>query len=187
MKICELTGYKKHPFFELIKNSSTVYEFIENLKREGYRKYIAGEGFYAGVFANPDDPQVTKIFEKSDTGYEKYLDYMMKNQNNPHVPKIAGKPFTYLKKYRVVRMEKLRPYDKNSESDQKTYSALMSYISFTKQKVDYIPSNIKWLEKKYPQLDNLIDLLVENYANLDLHSKNIMFRGDVPVITDPFS
>ena len=187
MRIYELTGYKKHPLYDLLKYSASLVEFIENLRREGYEKYLAGEGMYAGVFANPDDDWVVKLYYADDRGYEIYLRYIMQNQNNVHVPKITGKPVTFLKKYRIVRMEKLRKYEMNNKNDQEVYHALISYINFKKTYPEYIPSNVQWLTKKYPQLSDLIDLMVKNHDRLDLHSGNIMFRDDVPVITDPFS
>ena len=187
MRIYELTGYKKHPLYDLLKYSTSIMEFIENLKREGYREYLAGEGLFAGVFSKPDDNWVVKLYYADDSGYETYLKYVLQNQNNVHVPKIIGKPVTFLKKYRILRMEKLRKYDINNEDDQKIYSALINYIDFKKIYPEHIPSNVQWLTDEYPQLSDLIDLMVKNHSSLDLHPGNIMFRGNVPVITDPFT
>lgn len=182
MKIAELTGYRKHPLYNILSNSTSMAEFVENLKANGYRKYLIGEGWYSGVFASPEDRYVIKIFQE-DPGYEHFLTYMKSNQHNPHVPKIKGKPVKFLKKYTIVRLEKLRSIDSN-QKDEDVYERIYNYVF--DQSSSKALLNRQWIEKNYPQLPEILDSLAQNRHALDLHRGNIMFRGDVPVITDPY-
>jgi hypothetical protein len=183
MRLRELTGYKQDPLYQLLKHSFSIVEFIENLRREGYKKYLIGEGLYAGVFARPGDSYVIKLFQQ-DPGYEKFLKYILVNQQNPHVPQIKGKPVTIQKYYKIVRLEKLAKMSSDHHMD--TYNRIISYVS------DYGKSyantlNLYQLETQYPQLIPLLQELSKNKYLLDLSKNNILFRGDVPVITDPYA
>jgi len=186
MRIHELKGYRKNEFYRMLDSATSINEFISKIKKAGYEKYLQGEGLFAGVFAKPDSNTVIKLYYKADAGYEKYLQYALQNQGNPHVPRIIGKPVTFLDKYRIVRMEKLRPYDINNNQDQDTYSTLISLINQRSLYSGYTPSNMKKLTKTYPELETVVDFLAQNHSQLDLHSGNIMFRSNIPVITDPF-
>jgi hypothetical protein len=186
MRLNELTGYRKHPFYELIKNSTSVYEFFENLKREGYREYIAGEGLYAGVLHRPQDDYVIKIFDSIDSGYETYLKFMIMFQKNPHVPKLRGKPIGFLNRYRIVRMEKLEPYD--SDLDQEKFVNLIHFIN-SKNSNAPLSKQLKSYVKQYPDLVQMVDFLHSHRHKLDLHPGNVMYRlpSRTLVITDPLS
>lgn len=57
-----------------------------------------------------------------------------------------------------------------------------------------ITGNLKYGKDKFKQFPGLYDIMseikqlsVDKGFYLDLHSGNLMFRGDTPVITDPFS
>lgn len=183
MKINELTGYRKHPLYNILINSTSIVEFVENLRREGYRKYLIGEGLYSGVFARPEDNYVIKIFQE-DPGYEKYLTYMSNNQTNPHVPKIKGKPVKFLKYYKIVRLEKL---DAAERGHKDLIHRIQDYVLDHNNTASYAYLNREWISNNYPQLPEILDSIVQNKHMLDLHTGNIMFRGNVPVITDPYA
>jgi hypothetical protein len=184
MKIDELTGYRKHPLYDILSNSTSMAEFVENLKANGYQKYLIGEGWYSGVFARPEDRYVIKIFQK-DPGYEYFLTYMKSNQHNPHVPKIKGKPVRFLKKYTIVRLEKLRAVGAH-QKDYDVFQRIRDYVYDHSSTKAPALLNQQWIEKTYPQLPEILDSLAQNRHSLDLHQGNVMFRGDVPVITDPY-
>lgn len=192
MKINEITGYKSHPANEIAKHSTSIGDFMAAMRREGFKKYIVGDGLYAGVFMrSPEDNQVIKIFDINDTGYRRYLDYVLENKSNPHVPKIIGNPVKFLKRYYIVRMEKLRPYD-HSKEDQDIYTAILLQIrdlfyQESKPKPKDMEIMIKKMNAKYPNLKPVLEMIAKNYDSLDMHPQNIMFRGKIPVITDPFS
>jgi hypothetical protein len=186
MKITELKGYRSEPLYDILTNSLDIIEFIENLKQSGYRKYLIGEGFYAGVFARPSDNYVIKIFE-NDPGYEKFLKYILQNRSNPHVPKIKSKPITFLKKYKIVRIERLTPLDKNNQEHIELYKSIINYISDYGKDYTYAEINRKQLTKQYPQLVDLLQELHKNKYMLDLNVNNFMLRNTTPVITDPYA
>lgn len=183
MLLRELTGYKQDPLYQLLKHSLSIVEFIDKLKQEGYRQYLIGEGAYAGVFAKPDDPYVIKLFQQ-DPGYEKFLSYVLSNQQNPHVPRIKGKPVTIEKYYKIVRLEKLSKYSTDQHLD--TYTRIVGYVADYGKPYANV-SNSKKLEKQYPQLIPLLQELSKHKYMLDLNPGNILFRGNVPVITDPYA
>ena len=193
MKINEITGYRSHPVYQIAKHSTSIGDFMQAMRREGYKKYIIGDGLYAGVFMrSPEDNQVIKIFDTTDTGYKRYLDFVLKNKTNIHVPVIKGYPVPFLKKYTIVRMEKLRPYSNSSEYDQNIFTIIISLVrdihsGKTNPKPSDLKKSIKEFKKSFPTIMPVLELLAKNYDSLDLHSKNIMFRGKIPVITDPFS
>jgi hypothetical protein len=178
MRLRELTGYKKDPIYNILQNSTSAEELQDNLEANGFKEYVVGIGLYSSVLSRPDLSYVVKIFT-NDTGYEKYLSYIIKYQNNPHVPKIRGKVLKVGSRFKVVRLEKLRPYIMGITKDDRYYDAIRKYIYTNKSNLDVIKKNIPLI---VPLLNDIIQ-----YSGYDLHDGNIMFRGDVPVITDPLS
>jgi hypothetical protein len=187
MRLSELKGYRSEPLYDILSNSLNITEFIENLKQSGYKKYLIGEGFYAGVFSRPTDNYVIKIFE-NDPGYEKFIKYVLSNRDNPHVPKIKSKPIRFLKKYKILRIEKLQKLDKNNEQQMEIYKSIVNYISDYGKDYKYAVINRKKLQKQFPKLIPILNELQSNKYLLDLSHNNIMFRNqNTPVITDPYA
>jgi hypothetical protein len=187
MKIIELTGYKSDPLYKLLQSSSDIPDFIDNIKNSGYSEYYVGKGMYAGVFAKPGDPFVIKIF-KDDPGYEKFLSYALQHQSNPHVPRIKGRPITFQKIYKIVRLERLREMTK--DTDWKIYEKIRDYTEEQYDKSEEeMALNKQNLQKLYPQLVPLLDEILYNGYDyqVDMTEGNVMFRGSVPVITDPYT
>lgn len=178
MRLTELTGYKKDPIYNILQNSTNAEELQDNLEANGFKKYVIGTGLYSSVLSRPNLDYVVKIFS-NDPGYEKYLSYIIKYQNNPHVPKMRGKIISVNPRFKVVRLEKLRPYIMGVTKDDRYYDAIRKYIYTNK-------SNLNVIEKNIPLIIPVLNDIIQN-SGYDLHDGNIMFRDDVPVIIDPLS
>jgi hypothetical protein len=190
MKIDELVGYKDKPEYKVFKNPPTdigsyadaeLTAIARKLNELGYKQYNIGTGYYAQVYARPEDNYVIKIF-RPDVGYSTFLKFIRDNTNNPYVPKLKGKIIKLPNNYSVVRLEKLKRID----------------IDLFK-KIDFASNNpqdkqlIDEINQTYPGLLQFIEKLKEEVRNsqgklgYDLHRSNMMMRGDTPVVTDPFS
>lgn len=190
MRLRELIGYKNDPVYLALQGAYSLTDFLSKIQGLGYSRSIGlkhelvGHGYYAGVFAKPDDPYVIKIYD-FDPGYEQYLKYVIANQTNPHVPKLRGRPVRLGNSIKIVRMEKLTP---NTTPDQEEiYKSIVSYIDDHTKHYQYALINQKNIEDKFPKLLPVLDELAENKEILDLGKQNIMFRGNIPVITDPYA
>jgi len=190
MRLRELIGYKNDPVYLALQGTHGLPDFLLKIREMGYSRSIGlkhklvGHGYYAGVFAKPDDPYVIKIYD-NDPGYERYLKYIIANQTNPHVPKLRGRPVRLGNSIRIVRMEKLIP---NTTTEQEEiYKSIINYIADHGKHYQYALINQKNIENKFPKLLPLLDELAENKEILDLGKQNIMFRGNIPVITDPYA
>lgn len=190
MKINELVGYKNKPEYQVFKNPPTnisnfadaeLTAIAKKLDEIGYKQYKLGSGYYAQVYARPQDNYVVKIF-RPDEGYQTFLEYIRKNANNPYVPKLKGKIIKLPNGYSLVRIEKLKPIDEDLWSE----ISLAAERPNDKDLVDKV-------DKKYPGLVKFIQSLkwianVDDRLGYDLHPGNMMIRDDgTPVVTDPFS
>lgn len=195
MKVNELVGYKNKPEYQAFASEPATPKDLKSWERDdaeidklesivtklnelGYKKYSIGQGFYARVYARPQDDYVIKIF-RQDRGYTRFLQYINTNRNNPYVPKLRGKIIKLPNNFNLVRIEKLNfiPLD------------LFNQIKFA----DVYPQDKEEINKSYPGLLDFIRELKEiaqysgKTVHFDLHRNNMMMRGDTPVITDPFS
>lgn len=196
MKLQELRGYKGsklyqqgtriEPSHELFSRKAyepkSIQGFISELHKSGWE--TLGEGHFAIALQHPSLSYIIKIFNSS-PGYLKFIKAVRDNQSNPFFPKIRGKFMRLNDTTQVVRMEKLTTLsgdddpilfayvDPNIEEDGTILETIFSY------------DNIAFLRKNYPDLYRAIEL-IESIAGptLDLHSGNIMKRGNVPVLTD---
>lgn len=215
MRLNELKGYRQDPVYKIAANSRDIQHFVTTMKNQGFSREFLGSGFFAGVFTKPGTDVVYKVFEYRDRGYRKYLDYMLRNQDNPHVPKIIGRPIkfdlrqksggelpdsektTFLNKevpqhkrmsLIIVKLEKLEPVDTTQQFEE--FDTVKRILRSLEQ--NSVGTSFKAKFEKYkkakPELFNLLQNL--NYLNnddLDLHTDNVMFRGDTIVIIDPFA
>ena len=181
MRLRELTGYKKDPLYNILQNTSDASELEDNLEAGGFKKYVIGTGLYSSVLSRPDLNYVVKIFEY-DKGYITYLSYIEKYKNNPHVPKLRGKLINVGKNFKVVRLEKLEPFRKTPEQ-RKIINFIDDYVF--KHKI-YGDAASNYVSFPYPDMIPLLNDILQ-HTGIDLHDGNIMFRGSVPVITDPLS
>lgn len=178
MRLSELTGYKSDPIYNILQNSTNAEELEDKLESNGFNKYVVGTGLYSSVLSRPDLNYVVKIFDR-DPGYETYLKYIIKYQDNPHVPKLRGKVISVGPRFKVVRLEKLQPMDVNNLYHSKFDNDLWNYVYGDQSSKDE-------LTKQFPQIIPLLTDIMKHKA-VDLHDQNFMFRGSVPVITDPLS
>lgn len=115
MKLFELTGIKHLKD----KSPKELIQYITGENNAGRTKLtILGAG--SNGVALTDGSNVFKFWHR-DSSYENFIQYAMKNQNNPHVPKIKSKiktlPFNIessndgdtIKGIRYIKMEKLNP------------------------------------------------------------------------------
>jgi hypothetical protein len=189
MKVNELVGYKNKPEYQAFKNppkvepgpgeNAQLQAIVDKLNELGYKQYNIGSGYYAYVYARPQDNYVIKVF-REDPGYATFLNYVTKNANNPYVPKLKGKIIKLPNKYSIVRLEKLTRID----VDLFKKIEFAAFNEFDKQTVAEI-------EGQYPGLLDFVRSLIKmahsNDVDYDLHRSNIMMRGDTPVIIDPFA
>ena len=193
MRIRELTGYKSNPIYSLIKDLDSAEDIYNALKNNGYKKEVLGFGTYGVVFTHPKDPKtVIKLFSSKDTGYKRYLDFALSNQDNPHVPKVKGRPVSLMQGHmQIIRLEKLREYNEGNSSDDEFFSYMFDFLKYVRDheenKDTPMPDSLGDLFMQYPKIYPVVMLLAENINSDDFHEYNFMFRGSVPVITDPFN
>ena len=140
-----------------------------------------GSGAYSIVYAI-DDKRVIKVVRGTDSGYARFIDAVRRNRNNPHLPKVyysgvwAGKTIYILERL-TERPETPMP---GRYGDCKANEYFRAAITQRPSENPFIRLASRYLE----QVANLLRE-INTRGGLDLHSANVMFRGDVPVVTDP--
>ena len=196
MRIQELTGYRKNPAYQAAQQlsrdaSSVEYEsalekFTQRITELGYQLEHIGSGLFANVFVRPNDPYVIKIFVK-DPGYLKYVQYCLKHQDNPHVPRFRGGLISLDNNSYAVRIERLESFQGNKDQD---LARIGNEITKGYQVFSQLVSNAT-IQEYSPQLHQLFRDLASLFGGsryTDLTANNIMVRGGKTlVITDPVS
>lgn len=110
MKLFELTGIHHQREKDMI-------QLLKDIKGEGSKFKIAGEGVFAQVLSH-EDGTIYKFWAK-DSAYEKFIEFVQKNQDNKHLPKLKSKikelssffkkPEDFPDKVKYIKMEKLEP------------------------------------------------------------------------------
>lgn len=138
--------------------------------RHGFKPL--GRGHYGKVFGSDSYQYTIKVWSDRDSGYNNYLRFCLKNQNNPYVPKIKGRPTKIANTgYNFIRLERLYPIstDKFNQFLRHTYSKVLEGTLIDKD------------------LKVLIDF-INTFEDDDLHSGNVMARSNGQiVITDPLA
>ena len=135
----------------------------------GFKK--VGSGKYASVFINPKYKYAVKVFMK-DAAYLRWIDFAIKNQKNPYVPKIRGKVVKITPLVYAIRLEKLTSYSYAGGGDfMKAYSKWKNDPSYKSG-----DSNI----------DDVLAHFEKNKRLLDIHGENLMMRGKQVVVIDPY-
>lgn len=197
MKIDELKGFKSDPILQKAKATfadepdAWNKQSIRNKKLRSFTDYLVAQGFarvgtglFAAVYEKPGYPWLFKLFNY-DTAYEKYIRWVIKNQNNPNVPKIKGKLFPINNNTYVIRMEKLTPINFSAVGQDiiKLVSILDNFENTKSTR-----KNI-WVQENYPGIWAILRELerISHHHDVvpDIHHENIMMRGTTPVITDP--
>lgn len=173
-----------------------------------------GQGAYGMAYSNPAYPNnILKVFTMEDIGYVRFYS-LAKRSENPHFPEVSYLRYIDYEDpdndeiYRayVLMLEKLSPVQ---TEEQANLAEFLIYL--TEGAIDrngditpygrnyYDPARIQFLGDSYgvsiwqiyPQLEEACRLLqgvLKNKTyNNDLHLGNIMFRGNVPVFSDPFT
>lgn len=196
MKIDELTGYRNNPIYQIALNSPSVYRFETNMKEQGYSKHILGSGLYGVVFEKPGTNFVYKLFDVDDTGYKAYLNFAQQNQNNIHIPKI-GKPLKLkigsINAY-LVKLERLEEVNLSNPQHEQQYKKIIAIISSLEKIKTNNPMRsgamnfLKKVDKTDPDLVNIIEDINDiSPSEMDMHPGNVMMRGNVIIITDPYA
>lgn len=149
------------------------------IKEFGFTNYGSGE--YGLVFSKPQLPYVVKLFMK-DAAYLKWMDFCKQHSDNPYCPKIRGKVIRITDIFYVIRLEKLEPI--STRSGWYDLSKILSEPEWALRTWDSRPSEVPQL--KDPHLRQILMFFARNKKLLDIHSGNVMRRGDQVVIIDPF-
>lgn len=154
-----------------------------------------GSGVAGTVISHPNadkNKPVYKLYTK-DRGYDNFISYARKNQDNPHIPKIHAVAKVAIDKdntrhLKVVKMERLQPLD--PDHPVRKYLGMGIIGTGEKHLNDTLTDNSYKginLRKNFPSFHKTLVDLASQGGNLDLHMGNIMQRSDgTPVITDPF-
>jgi hypothetical protein len=148
-------------------NTSTTYDSKWHpTLREIMTKYgfsLLGAGIYGAVFGKSGYPYVIKVFRK-DVAYMKWIQFALKHQDNPYIPRIRGKVVRIGSTFMAIRLEKLTESSPNLDTST-LYDAADDGDEYALQVVDFLEQNNKLL---------------------DLHAGNVMMRGNQMVVIDPF-
>lgn len=158
----------------------TRQDATDRLEEAGYEQL--GKGSFANVFRKPGAPYVLKLFDVADRGYKAFVNAAIKS-NNPHFPKFVKGMVRINDKYVAIRMEPLKPASSEARIN---FQLVDRYIGG-----DITDDEIQMLEDIYgPAFTDALSIVMEligsdSSFSEDFHNDNIMFRGSVPVITDP--
>jgi hypothetical protein len=139
----------------------------EYMSKYGFR--ALGSGKYASVYGNERYPYVIKVFQK-DSAYLRWIKFSLANKNNPYVPKIKGKVVKITPLVYAIRLEKLSPTFMSGE--------------FADEYQQWMRDNSH--QAQDPNIQEILNFFANNKKLLDLHSENVMKRGNQLVIIDPF-
>lgn len=193
MKINELIGYKSNELYKKAKEifgsdiiDKPVYISLDEweliMKQYGFKHL--GSGNFGSVYERPGYPWVFKIFTY-DKAYFNYLTYAMNHQGNPHIPKIKGKYIKINKNTYAVRIEKLTPI---SDTAFRKISEILNKIDIIIHTDDKSNEDIAFIKNNYDLYELLMILYkTDTFSEYgkDMHSSNIMMRGNTPVLVDP--
>lgn len=196
MRISELTGVKSRSEYKAAADSSAMHILAKRLNSLGYEEYSIGSGYYSHVYARPDDPYVIKIYH-DDPGYQHFLSFIREYPNDQHLPKVKLS-VKLPGSFRLIRIERLAPSSVHVSSMIYDFTTLYKKIKIISREYDsdssYIRSRLEGFSKliavEFPSLVGTLKRIVD-YADsynldMDIHPGNIMMRGNIPVIIDPF-
>jgi hypothetical protein len=202
MKLKELTGYHNTPIQGVVQKAqhefgngkktrydSAFNNFYEYIKQHGFTR--VGTGSNADVYEKDGYLWLFKVFS-GDPAYLSYYKYCKVNQHNPHVPRVKGGLRKLSGNTYCVQIEKLRPFPSTGmkfiQTLQTAATGLVDTNPIDDEMKDEYRRSINQIGSKFPKLIELLEDLTafRNYT-FDLDESNIMMRGVMPVITDPFS
>ena len=187
MRLRELTGYRKNPAYASAQEVLGVEDYVKQLQQRGFEFESLGSGLYAHVLAKPGADYVVKIY-KNDAGYDQYLQYIMQLRGNPHVPKLRGNIIKLPNNFRVVRMERLDSFDPRSTDNRNVFNMIDYILANDGRDRDQYQRVVADISRSYPEIMAVLEKLKQHgQYDLDFGISNLMFRGSVPVITDPLA
>ena len=147
---------------------------------DGWTVLGSGVGGYA--FSHPKKNYIIKIFKTGDAGYKLWLAFCERNQNNPFVPKLRGKPTPINTQFMFVRIEKLYP-----DHSGKAFKDIWEMIDWAETSYGVEPNDTFPGDPSLrPAILKVMSFLNNARSSLDLHKNNIMVRANgQPVIIDP--
>lgn len=169
-----------------IQNLYDNSEVISFLQSKGFQNLTDEDAKYSTVWGHARLPYVLKIFKTTDVCYEQFIKLAETFAHNPHFPKFRGKKMMLNDEYFAIRMEKLSPMPKGGHLN---YKFLFNHIEKRAENARYDT----WLDEYdefYPELGEACDLCRIHCPKIcsgDIHSKNVMYRNDQPVIIDPWA
>lgn len=209
MHISELTGYKNHPEYKKLIQKPSWYRFLHQAEENGWKLY--GRGGSGGVLKHPSKNFLYKVFagrEKfEESGYLGYTNFILKNRNNPYVPKIS-KP---------IKIPKTADGPTTGPAAWKTNDVYVLKIEILDEPEGlndprfkkYISSEYNRDERMSPHMDpaeygeeedtlyhhameslyqtdkNWRDIVKYAGEQIDIGVNNVMFRGDQLIFLDP--
>ena len=205
MKLVELQGVKNQA-------DKSLADLLADLIKPGSKFQKVGSGIAAEVLLHENG--LIYKFWAQDSAYEKFISYVEKNQNDPHLPKLKSKikeltsffdhPEEFPKKIKYVKMEELKPINYDSkffDTKQLYITDVIDYLgvnaadgnikSFdlvirefeSDEECKLSPKAVQEIKSLSTTLTNIVKLKLAKY--LDIHSGNIMLRGNTIVIIDP--
>lgn len=170
------------------RNSDAPYSPVEALDKAGWR-YIGG-GAFSQVFKNPKLPgKVLKVIENKDIGWTRFYS-MAKRSDNEHYPEVSRMGILDLdgQPHYAVLMEELIPSHRIPGRDSED---LVKGINRYYRNGDADLLNELIEARGWTRLMEVVDAIKSLFQNTriyyvpDIKTDNIMWRGRIPVFTDP--
>lgn len=200
MILSELHGYKQYLGKSL---SSAISELIDK------HKINIASGMFAFVISAPSKPYVYKVWV-DDRAWEAWLEYIAEHPNKHFVKrlskiktlklnvKVIGKDADDIDEHarlitlKYIKLEKLKPLNTRLDSIvtdlyDSSYSTLDELLQYIADELTLSASELKKYKSFFEAYTAAVNAVTAARFDVDIHSGNVMLRGDIPVITDPAS
>lgn len=156
-------------------------------KENGFRNL--GSGHFGAVYGSPKHNFVLKIFAARDTNYISWVQWCLKHQANPYVPKFKGGLVKVNQTLRGIRLEKLTSPTSNNLSMAIKDAIKVQRFNGESLKSIAFKYNVPISALLNDDLAEIRTFLFPYYKRgfLDLHPGNFMARGSQLVIIDPIA
>ncbi|CAM6054481.1 unnamed protein product [Sphagnum tenellum] len=160
----------------------------ERLEQAGYERIGRIGSAYAMIFAKPSENSVLKLYKKEDTAFTAFVAFCREN-NNQHFPKFSRNSIAIKDtEYNAVRTERLKEGSPGQLKEVAKY--FKDYCRYSPK--EYDEDFVHWAEAN-ASLMAAFKLLTDRFDRsifagklyFDLHSQNMMMRGNTVVIIDP--
>jgi hypothetical protein len=160
------------------ERDTAMEKLTDYLETQGF-KHI-GQGSYSEIYLKPGYPWMFKLWSH-DPAYLWWITWAAQHQDNPNVPRVKGLPVKIAPDTYVVRLEKLRG---RSRYDHKQLTDMLDGIETVD---DISKEDLQWIRREYPGIYDALRVIQRAGSDfvVDLHSDNIMMRGQIPVLADP--